>query len=36
VSLPEIIEGFLIDIDGTLYEGDTLIPAAAATLPIPE
>jgi HAD superfamily hydrolase (TIGR01458 family) len=28
MSLPENIEGFLIDIDGTLYEGDKLIPGA--------
>jgi HAD superfamily hydrolase (TIGR01458 family) len=30
MSLPKKIEGFLIDIDGTLYEGDALIPGAAA------
>jgi len=30
MSLPKNIAGFLIDIDGTIYEGDALIPGAAA------
>ena len=32
MPLPKKIEGFLIDVDGTLYEGDTLIPGAAAAI----
>jgi len=32
MSLPEKIGGFLIDIDGTLFEGDALIPGAADAL----
>jgi HAD superfamily hydrolase (TIGR01458 family) len=32
MSLPEKIAGFLIDIDGTVFEGDALIPGAVAAL----
>ncbi|MGC3990139.1 MAG: TIGR01458 family HAD-type hydrolase [Chthoniobacteraceae bacterium] len=32
MPLPERIAGFLIDLDGTVFEGDTLIPGAADAL----
>jgi HAD superfamily hydrolase (TIGR01458 family) len=32
MPLPKKIAGFLIDIDGTVFEGDALIPGAAAAL----
>jgi HAD superfamily hydrolase (TIGR01458 family) len=32
MPLPKKIAGFLIDIDGTIFEGDALIPGAAAAL----